>query len=170
MVASSVRFSPLLSSQVTEILSPFLPPLKENSRNGFLATAVPHCADSTVRPWWVATTLRMKCAGTRLPALSLRWPVSISWLIRILTLTTPSRSATRILIGSAMGSPVRSAAAAADGYLDFLLREEELAIRLDQRVDVRTLAHLDPRRHARFRAGRDLEAGGERQRILLDQH
>src|SRR6185295_10572877 len=146
MVVSSVRVSPLLSSQVIAILSPFFPPLKLNSRNGFFATAGPHCAESTVLPWCVAVTLLMKCAGTILPEPSLRWPVSISWLIRIFTLTTPSRSAARILIGSAIScSLVRSAAAAAERDLDFLLRHVELAVGLDQRVDVRALADLHAR-------------------------
>ncbi len=46
-VASSVRVSPLLSFQVTAILSPALAPLTVNCRNGFFATAGPHSAVST---------------------------------------------------------------------------------------------------------------------------
>src|SRR6185436_19310770 len=115
-------------------------------------------------------TLLMKCAGTILPEPSLRWPVSISWLIRIFTLTTPSRSAARILIGSAIScSLVRSAAAAAERDLDFLLRHVELAVGLDQRVDVRTLADLHPGRDIGFGARGNVEARSKRVRILLDQ-
>src|SRR5205085_2693161 len=46
-VASSVRWSPLLSTQLITTLSPFAPPLNLKERNGFLDTAGPHCADST---------------------------------------------------------------------------------------------------------------------------
>src|SRR5207249_7488269 len=54
IVASSVRWSPWLSTQLTAILSPALPPLKLNCTNGFLETAVPHWALMTVLPLWVA--------------------------------------------------------------------------------------------------------------------
>ena len=71
-VASSVRLSPLLSFQLTAILSPALAPLTVNCRNGFLATAGPHSALSTVLPLWVAVTSVMCHAGMILPAASLR--------------------------------------------------------------------------------------------------
>src|SRR5688572_32513228 len=72
IVVSSLRVSPLLSTQLTWILSPGLPPANVNWRNGFFDTAGPHCADSTGRPLWRALTSRMKCAGTSLPSASLR--------------------------------------------------------------------------------------------------
>src|SRR5919109_2710904 len=50
IAASSVRVSPLVSTQLTWILSPGLPPANVNWRKGFLDTAGPHCADSTGLP------------------------------------------------------------------------------------------------------------------------
>src|SRR5438105_187566 len=50
IVASSVRLSPLLSTQVMTTFSPFAPPLNLKDRNGFFDTAGPHCAASTVLP------------------------------------------------------------------------------------------------------------------------
>src|SRR5437899_3051126 len=67
MVASSVRLSPLLSTQVMTTLSPLAPPLNLNDRNGFFDTAGPHCADSTVLSLQVAETLWMNQAGIVFP-------------------------------------------------------------------------------------------------------
>src|SRR5512139_3149682 len=101
-VASSVRESPLLSCQVTVTLSPFLPPLNLKFRNGSLDTAGPHWAVITVLSPCLATTVWMKCAGITLPDASLRWPVSMMWLISTLTSTTPPLSVARMRIGLPM--------------------------------------------------------------------
>src|SRR5690349_12831208 len=134
IVASSVRLSPLLSVQVICTLSPGLPPAKRNDRNGFLATAGPHSAESTVLPLCVAVTFWMNHAGIVAPFESLRWPVSISWLISTRTSTLSPAIVARIFIGSAM-----SASAAPKGHFDFLGRVIELAVRLHERDDVRGL-------------------------------
>src|SRR5512141_3010304 len=109
MVASSVRLSPWLSTQLMVTLSPGFPPLKRNERNGFFETAVPHSAASTVLPLQVAVTLWMNQAGMSLPLESLRWPVSISWDISTFTSTLSPAIAARIFIGSAMASASASA-------------------------------------------------------------
>ena len=59
IVALSVRDSFLLSSQVTVISSPFLPPWNLNCRYGFFETAGPHSALRTVLPAWATVTLEM---------------------------------------------------------------------------------------------------------------
>src|SRR5829696_1933830 len=123
MVASSVRLSPLLSVHVIATLSPGLPPAKRNDRNGFLATAGPHSAERTVLPLCVAVTLWMNHAGMVAPLASLRWPVSISWLMSTFTSTLSPTMLARIFIGSAM-----SASAPAQGDLHFLGRIVELAV------------------------------------------
>src|SRR5580693_15023 len=66
-----------------------------------------------------------------LPAASLRWPFSIGWVIRVLTSTISPFLAVagtrrRGLMSSAMISS--SAAAAADGDLDFAARRVERAV------------------------------------------
>src|SRR3982074_1713911 len=138
MTASSVLFSPLLSSQVIVTFSPGLPPLKRKCRKGLRDTEVPHCADSTVLPPWVTVTFRMKCAGMGLPLASLRKPVSISWAISTFTSTlSPVVWAARPL-GPAISPPPP-----ADGDLDFLHRVEVLAVRDHERIDVRCFGHLD---------------------------
>src|SRR4051812_37182090 len=165
MVASSVRLSPLLSVHVTTTLSPGLPPAKRNDRNGFFATAGPHSAASTVLPLCVAVTFWMNHAGMSAPFASLRWPVSISWLISTFTSTLSPTMLARIFIGSAI-----SASAPAQGDLDFLGRVIELAVaRLHQRDDVGRLPHLHARVDPRLRALRDLEVRREDVGILLDQ-
>src|SRR5690606_7436936 len=85
------------------ILSPAFAPLTVNCRKGFFDTAGPHSALSTCLPLWVAVTLVMCQAGMTLPALSLRWPVSISWLMRTRTMALPPWDCARMRIGSAMG-------------------------------------------------------------------
>src|SRR6186997_392365 len=147
MVASSVRLSPLLSVQVMITLSPGLPPAKRNERNGFLATAGPHSAESTVLPLWVAVTFWMNHAGMVAPLESLRWPVSISWLMSTFTSTLSPAIAARIFIGSAI-----SPSAAAQGHFHFLGGVVELAIGLHQRDDVGCLPHLHARVHPRLGA------------------
>src|SRR5574343_918552 len=114
----------------------------------------------------------MNQAGTTAPLASLRWPVSISWLTRTLTSVTPSLLAARIFIGLPMFCSLNSyrlAAAAAEGDLDFLGRHEELAVRLDQGVDIGGLAHLDARLDVGFGALRQREDGGQRIGVLFDQ-
>src|SRR5438128_1446296 len=64
-----------------------------------------HSADSTVRPLCVAVTFWMNHAGIVWPFASLRWPLSISWLMRTFTSTLSPAIAARIFIGSAMFSP-----------------------------------------------------------------
>src|SRR5688500_17370392 len=164
MVASSVRLSPLLSVQVTITLSPGLPPAKRNDRKGFFDTAGPHSAASTVLPLWVAVTFWMNQAGMVAPLESLRWPVSISWLISTLTSTLLPAIAARIRIGSAM-----SASAAAEGDLHLFGGVVELAIGLHQRDDVGALAHLHPGVHPGLGAVGNAEGRGEHVGILLDQ-
>src|SRR5574343_1798621 len=101
-VASSVRLSPLLSVQLQTTLSPALPPLTLNARYGFLETEGPHSAVKTVLPASSTLTSVMYQAGMTAPAESLRWPVSISWFMRILISVTPSLFAARFFIGFAM--------------------------------------------------------------------
>src|SRR5450432_101834 len=72
IVASSVRLSPRLSTQVMVTFSPFAPPLNLKDRKGFFATAGPHCAASTVLPPYVTVTLWMNHAGMTTPCASLR--------------------------------------------------------------------------------------------------
>src|SRR5204863_7030490 len=133
------------SVHVITTLSPGLPPEKRNERNGFFETAGPHSAESTVRPLWVAVTFWMNQAGMTAPFASLRWPVSISWLISTFTSTLSPAIEARIFIGSAMS--LTSASAESD--LHFLGGVVELAVGLDQREHVRRLAHL----HARIDPG-----------------
>src|SRR5450432_4022761 len=81
----------------------------------------------------------MNHAGMTTPSASLRWPVSISWLINTLTsVESPTRLA-RIFIGSAMSS-----SASAKRHFDFLGRDVVFAVGFYQRDDVRALPHLDP--------------------------
>ena len=84
------------------ILSPALAPLTLNCRNGFFATDGPHCAVITVLPLCAAVTSWMNHAGIVLPAESLRWPVSISWLISTRTVALSPAAWARMRIGSAM--------------------------------------------------------------------
>src|SRR5438046_10520967 len=134
MTASSVLFSPLLSSQVIVTFSPGLPPLKRKCRKGLRETEVPHCADSTVLPPCVTVTFRMKCAGMALPLASLRRPVSISCAISTFTSTLSPVMLARMRIGSAISTP-----ASADRHFDLLHRMEVLAVRDYERVDIRRL-------------------------------
>src|SRR5438105_4820663 len=136
MTASSERLSPWLSVHVMTTLSPGLPPANRNDRNGFFATAGPHSAESTVLPLCVAVTFWMNHAGIVWPFASLRWPLSISWLMSTFTSTLSPAIAARIFIGSA----IRLASAAAQGDLHFLGRVVVLAVRLHQREHVRRLA------------------------------
>src|SRR5678815_6053596 len=80
MATSSVRVSLWLSTHVIFTLSPLAPPLNLNDRNGFFATAGPHCASSTTLSLCVTLTFWMNHAGIVLPCASLRWPVSICLL------------------------------------------------------------------------------------------
>src|SRR6266705_3608990 len=164
MTASSVLFSPLLTSQVIVTFSPGLPPLKRKCRKGLRETEVPHCADSTVLPPCVTVTFRMKCAGMALPPASLRRPVSISWAISTFTSTLSPVMLARMRIGSAI-----SPSAPADGDFDFLHRVEVLAVRCHERVDIRRLRHLDAGADERVGAGGDCEFRGQRVRVLFDQ-
>src|SRR5690606_35543255 len=150
-VASSLRLSPLLSVQVTPILSPAFAPWTLNCRYGFFEIAGPQCTFRTGLPFSVAITSEMYQAGITLPDASLRWPVSISCAISTRTSAAPSFIVARIFIGSAIcvvsgfvGLPDRdtgSTAATADGHLDLFPGHVELAVGLHQRHDVRTLAH-----------------------------
>src|SRR5436309_15070895 len=153
MTASSVLFSPLLSSQVIGTFSPGLPPLKRKCRKGLRETEVPHCADSTVLPPCVTVTLRMKCAGMALPLASLRRPVSISCAISTFTSTLSPVMLARMRIGSAISPP-----ASADGDLDFLHRVKILAVRGHERIDSRCFGHLDAGADERVGAGWNLES------------
>src|SRR5262245_56524980 len=47
----------------------------------------------------------MKCAGIASPCSSLRWPVSIAWLMSTLTSTTSPCKVARIFIGFAIAMP-----------------------------------------------------------------
>src|SRR4051812_40539453 len=97
-------------------LSPGLPPAKRNDRNGFFATAGPHSAERTVLPLWVAVTFWMNHAGIVAPLASLRWPVSISWLMSTFTSTLSPAIVARIF----MGSDILLASASAERDLHFL--------------------------------------------------
>src|SRR5713226_5049809 len=98
----------------------------------------------------------MKCAGMALPLASLRRPVSISWAISTFTSTLSPVMLARIRIGSAISAP-----APADGDIDFLDRMEVLAVRDDERIDVRRLRHLDAGADEGVGAGGDLEFRGQ---------
>src|SRR5882724_2218427 len=137
MTTSSVLRSPLLSTQLMVTFSPGLPPLKRKCMKGFFDIEVPHCADSTVFPAWVTVTFWMKCAGTTAPLGSLRWPVSISWLISTRTSTLSPAMLARMRIGSAI-----SASAPAESDLDLLCGVEVLAVGLDHGIDIGSLGHL----------------------------
>src|SRR5437773_1899198 len=106
----------------------------------------------------------MNHAGMTWPFASLRWPVSISWLMSTLISVESPTTLARIFIGSAI-----SASAAAQSDLHFLGCDEVLSIGLDQRVNVRGLRHLDAGRDRRLGAGRKVEHGREHVRILFDQ-
>src|SRR5512135_3927711 len=114
----------------------------------------------------------MKWAGTSLPSGPLRCPVSIGWLISTRTSVKPLPSVARIFIGPAAMSVLLacSAAAAADGDLDFLRRGKVLAAGLGHHAHVRGLAHLDVELDERQRALHEVELGGEREGVLFDQH
>src|SRR4029078_8871013 len=112
-------------------------------------------------------------AGIVLPSASLRWPVSISWLISTRTIAPLPWACARMRIGSdisaAPSGSGSSAAAAAERDLDFLLREQRAPVAEQGDGDhVRRLRHL----HAGSDAGLDgvgeLERAGERGRVLLD--
>src|SRR2546430_15480840 len=156
MTASSVLFSPLLSSQVIVTFSPGLPPLTRKCRKGLRETEVPHCADSTVLPPCVTVTFRMKCAGMALPPASLRSPVSISWAISTFASTLSPVMLARMRIGSAI-----STSASTDRHFDFLHRMQVLAVCDHERIDVRRLPHLDAGADEGVGAGRDLEFRGQ---------
>ena len=101
----------------------------------------------------------MKCAGTSLPAhpCAGRFPSRAPSARARSTTSSCSVGADshRICHGVLLCSVSRSAAAAAEGDLDFLPGDVELAVGLHQRVHVRGLAHLDARADARLGAGRD---------------
>src|SRR5690606_8932080 len=178
-VASSVRFSPLLSVQVTLILSPAFAPWTLNCRYGFFEIAGPQCTFRTGLPFSVAVTSEMYQAGITLPDASLRWPVSISCAISTRTSAAPSFIVARIFIWSAIcvvsgfvGLPDRdtgSTAATADGHLDLFPGHVELAVGLHQRHDVRTLAHLDAHADLGICPFEDVVSAGQRVGVLLDQ-
>src|SRR6266496_3272868 len=112
----------------------------------------------------VMVTFRMKCAGMALPLASLRRPVSISWAISTFTSTLSPVMLARMRIGSAI-----STSASTNRYFDFLHRVEVLAVRCDERVDIRRLRHLDAGADEGVGAGWNLEIRGQGVRILLDQ-
>jgi len=83
-------------------VSPALPPLILKAKYGFFAIEGPHWADITSLSLRRAVTSWMNQAGTIAPAESRRWPVSISWFIRMRTSVIPSLAAARMRIGFAM--------------------------------------------------------------------
>src|SRR5215813_1851223 len=106
----------------------------------------------------------MKCGGTSAPFASLRWPVSISWLISTRTSTLSPVMFARMRIGSAMSAP-----ASAERHLDLLRGVVVLAVGLDHRVDVRGLGHLHARGDEGIGAGGNVEVRRQRVGIFLDQ-
>src|SRR5512140_940315 len=104
----------------------------------------------------------MNQAGTTLPAASLRWPVSISWLINTRTVVLSPAAWARMRIGSAMVYLLfaDSAAAAAERDLDLFRGVEHLAVGHQRHgEDVRRLAHLDARIYVRLDGIRHVEHG-----------
>src|SRR5690606_40023685 len=73
MTVSSVRVSPLLSTQVIAIVSPAFAPGTLNCMYGFLATAGPQSSFMTGVAVSAAVTLLMCQPGITLPAEALRW-------------------------------------------------------------------------------------------------
>src|SRR5258706_9963755 len=106
--------SPRLSSQAISSLSPALTPLRRNENTGLRATAWLIWPSISVLPFTRTDISWMKCPGTRLPPLSLRWPVSIGCTISTRTSTRSPFRVARIFIGSAI-----STSAAPDGDLHF---------------------------------------------------
>src|SRR3990170_1891808 len=128
-----------------------------------------------------------------LPASSLRWPVSIAWAINTLTFTPPSLAVARMRVGSVMllllfwfrpnalralasaetSSSVtyrwRLAAASADGDFDLFFCHVVLALRLHQYMHLGRLRHFHPRAHRGLGPGGNVEACGQRSRVLGDQ-
>src|SRR5450432_4663149 len=106
----------------------------------------------------------MNHAGMTTPSASLRWPVSISWLINTLTsVESPTRLA-RIFIGSAMSS-----SASAECRFDLLGGDVVFAVGLDQRDDIRALTHLDAGRDRRIGSRGNIEDRRQHVGILFDQ-
>src|ERR1700704_6673452 len=106
----------------------------------------------------------MNQAGMTAPCASLRWPVSISWLMSTLTSVESPTTLARIFIGSAMSS-----SASAQRHFDVLGSDVVLPILLDQREDVRALSHLHARRHRRVGSRRNVEHRRDHVGIPLDQ-
>src|SRR4051812_16282752 len=102
--------SPLLSSQLTSILSPLAPPLRRKVNTGLRDTAWLVCASTTVLPFCFTVTFWMKCGGCLLGA------VVMGGVTSPRTWGTPWPSVARFFIGPAAMSPP----APADGYFDFL--------------------------------------------------
>ena len=101
--------APGVSAQARASLSPGLAALTLNCRKGFLDTAVPHSAFITGSPFSRATTSWMCQAGTGRPAVSLRWPLSISCFISARTVAPAGVARRRISVGWPTRSGVGSA-------------------------------------------------------------
>src|SRR6185503_5536344 len=162
---SVLLVSPRLSSQLTSILSPLAPPRRRKENTGLRDTAWLVWPSITVRPFTFTVRFWMKCIGTTLPSGSLRWPVSIGWVISTRTSVKPPASVARIFIGPAM-----SASAPADSHLDLLRRHVMLAAGLGDDAHVGGFAHLHVHLHERQRALGKIELGDEREGVLVDQH
>src|SRR3954468_12775564 len=152
--------SPLLSSQLTSILSPFAPPLRRKVNTGLRDTAWLICASTTVLPFCFTVTFWKKCSGWLLGG------VVIGWVISTRTSVKPLPSVARIFIGPA----AMSASAPADGYFDFLGGGVAPAAGRGHRAHVGGLVHLDVELHVGQRAVFEIELRGKREGVLLDHH
>src|SRR5688572_9371425 len=110
--------SPLLSSQLTSILSPLAPPLRRNENTGLRDTAWLVSLSMTVLPFCFTVMFWMKCSGWPL------WAVVMGCVISTRTSVYPLASVARIFMG-----PAISASAASDGHLDLPRGEMVLAAR-----------------------------------------
>src|SRR5688572_28012188 len=157
--------SPLLSTQLTSILSPLAPPFRRKVNTGLRDTAWLISASSTGLPFCFTTTFRMWCRPSFICAVVIGWVISTRTSVWTAAVFPPA-SVARIFIGPA----AISASAPADGDLDLARGAVVLAARNGEHAHVRGLAHLHVELDEGQRALLEVEPAGEREGVLLDQH
>src|SRR5688572_18759742 len=157
--------SPLLSTQLTSILSPLAPPFRRKVNTGLRDTAWLISASSTGLPFCFTTTFRMWCRPSFICAGVIGWVISTRTSVWTAAVFPPA-SVARIFIGPA----AISASAPADGDLDLARGAVVLAAGLGHHAHVRGLAHLHVQLDEGQGAFGEAEATGEREGVLLDQH
>src|SRR5262245_10421899 len=150
--------SPLLSSQLTSILSPLAPPFRRNENTGLRDTAWLTSASTTGLPLSLTVMFWMKCSGCPLCA------VVMGCVISTRTSVLPPASVARIFMG-----PAISASAASDSHLDFASRGVVPAPGRGHDAHVGSFGHLHVHLDVGQRAVLEVELGRQREGILF-QH